>query len=134
MRSTSAPTAFRVGVRRSEKRKIWSEESMLGAMKAVAQGLPMYKASRDYGVPKSTLHDRVSGKVVHGVNPGPKPCLSRGEEKELDSYLKHCAKVGYGKHFFVLLNQLLLTEVSSDQVVLVTDGGIVSWNVNQTCR
>ena len=84
---------------------------MLGAMKAVAQGLPVYKASQDYGVPKSTLHDRVSGKVVHGVNPGPKPWLSRGEEKELGSYLKHCAKMGYGKHFFVLLNQLLLTEV-----------------------
>ena len=123
-----------MGVRRSEKRKIWSEESMLGAMKAVTQGLPVYKASRDYGVPKSTLHDCVSGNVVHGVNPGPKPCLSRGEEKELGSYLKHCAKVGYGKHFFVLLNQLLLTEVSSNQVVLVMDGGVVSWNVNQTCR
>ena len=57
----------------------------------------VYKVSRDYGVPRSTLHDRVSGKVVHGVNPGPKPYLSRGEEKELGSYLKHCAKVGYGK-------------------------------------
>ena len=86
---------------------------------------------------QETLHDRVSGKVVHGVNPGPKPYLNRGEEKELGSYLKHCAKVGYRKTrkmFFVLLNQPLLTEVSSDQVVLVMDGGVVSWNVNQTCH
>ena len=51
-RSASAPAAFRVGMRRSEKRKIWSEESMLGAVKAVAQGLSVYKASRDYGVPR----------------------------------------------------------------------------------
>ena len=93
-RSTSAPAAFHVGVRRSEKQ---SEECMLGAMKAVAQGLSVYEASRDYGVPRCTLHDHVSGKVVHGVIRGPKPYLSCGEEKELGSYLKHCAKVGYGK-------------------------------------
>ena len=52
---------------------------------------------RDFGVPRSTLHDRVSGKVVHGVKPGPKAYLDKEEEKELSSYLKHCAKVGYGK-------------------------------------
>ena len=57
----------------------------------------MSRASRDFGVPRSTLHDRVSGRVVHGVKPGPKPYLDNAEEKELGSYLKHCAKVGYGK-------------------------------------
>ena len=34
---------------------------------------------------------------MHGVKPGPKPYLDEPEEKELSSYLKHCAKVGYGK-------------------------------------
>ena len=34
---------------------------------------------------------------MHGVKPGPKPYLDEPEEKELSSYLKHCAKIGYGK-------------------------------------
>ena len=34
---------------------------------------------------------------MHGVKPGPKPYLDEPEEKELSSYLKHCAKVGNGK-------------------------------------
>ena len=48
-------------------------------------------------MPKTTLHDRVSGRVVHDINHGLKPYLNSAEEKELGSYLKHCAKVGYGK-------------------------------------
>ena len=46
---------------------------------------------------RSTLHDRIWERVVHEVKLGPKPCLNEAEEKELKSYLKHCAKVGYGK-------------------------------------
>ena len=30
------------------------------------------QAARDYGVPYTTLHDRLSGKITHGVNPGPR--------------------------------------------------------------
>ena len=43
------------------------------------------------------LYDRVSGRVAHGVKPGPEPYLSQTEEKELVGHLKHSAKVGYGK-------------------------------------
>ena len=55
------------------------------------------RAARDHGVPKTTLHDRVCGRVVHDINHGFKPYLNSAEEKELGSYLKHSAKVGYGK-------------------------------------
>ena len=39
----------------------------------------------------------MSGKVVHGTNPGPKPFLTAVEEKELSSFLVDIAKAGYGK-------------------------------------
>ena len=45
----------------------------------------------------TTLFDRIRGRVVHVTNPGPRPYLSMEEQKELGSYLKQCAKVGYGK-------------------------------------
>ena len=39
----------------------------------------------------------MSGKVIHGTNPGPKPFLTTVEEKELSSFLVDVAKAGYGK-------------------------------------
>ena len=96
-RSKSAPAVLCVGKRRPEKRKTWSEESMKAAMKAVSKGLSVNQALRYYRVLKTTLYDRVSGKVVHGVKPGPRPYLSPAEEEELGNYLKDCAKMGYGK-------------------------------------
>ena len=82
--SHSAPATCVVS---SSKRKQWTGERMTAALKAVEGA----RASRDFEVPRSTLHDCISRRVVHGVN------LNEAEEKELSSYLKHCAKVGYGK-------------------------------------
>ena len=45
------------------------------------------KAAKLYGVPPSTLKDRLSGRVVHDVNPGPKQYLTKQEEKELTDQL-----------------------------------------------
>ena len=70
---------------------------MTRAMKAVQEGQSISQAARVFGVPKTTLYDRVSGRVQHGTNPGPQSYLNSKEEKELSSYLKHCARVGYGK-------------------------------------
>ena len=49
-----------------------------------------------HGIPGQTIGDQVSGKVVHGTNPGPKPFLSTLEQKELSSCLVDVAKAGYG--------------------------------------
>ena len=35
-----------------------------------------------HGVPKSTLHDRISGNVTHGDKPGPDQLLSPAEKEE----------------------------------------------------
>ena len=50
-----------------------------------------------YGVPKSTLKDRLSGRVLHGRNPGPRPYLDSSEENELADFLVSSAECGYGK-------------------------------------
>ena len=70
---------------------------MTRAMKAVQEGQSISQAARVFGVPKTTLYDRVSGRVQHGTTPGPQSYLNSKEEKELSSYLKHCDRVGYGK-------------------------------------
>jgi len=70
---------------------------MKAAMEAVAAGQSVSETARKHGIPKTTLHDRVSGKVIHGVKPGPRPYLSPKEEGNLGLFLKQCAKLGYGK-------------------------------------
>ena len=115
-RSKSAPAALSVSPRMSKKRKQWSDESMRAAVKAVEEGDSVSEAARAHGVPKTTLYDRTSGRVAHGSNPGPRPYLSPGEEKELGAYLKHCAKVGYGKTRRDVLT--LVQSATSDRGVL----------------
>ena len=67
-------------------------------MKAVASGeCGVNRAALDYGVPCTTLKDRLSGRVEHGRKPGPAPYLNAVEEKELGEFLKSCASIGYGK-------------------------------------
>jgi len=46
------------------------------------------RAAVHYDVPRTTLKDRISGRVVHGTNPGAKPYLNKAKEKELS----HCGK------------------------------------------
>ena len=63
-------------------------------MKAVASGeCGINRAALNYGVPHTTLKDRLSGRVQHGR----KPYLNAVEETELGDFLKSCASVGYGK-------------------------------------
>ena len=83
---------------RPRKYKQWCEESMLGALKAVSEGaMGVNRAATEFGVPRTTLKDRVSGRVTHGSQPGRKPYLTNAEEKELHEYLIVCASIGYPK-------------------------------------
>lgn len=73
----------------------WSNESMVAAIKAVQEeGMGINRAALEHGVPRTTLKDRISGRVIHGTKLGPKPHLTQEEEKELVGFLVNC---GYGK-------------------------------------
>ena len=71
---------------------------MRDAMEAASsRDISANKAADMYGVPRSTLKDRLSGRVVHGVKPGPRPYLRESEERELVDHLKELAEIGLGK-------------------------------------
>ena len=77
------------------RHKDYDSEAMSKAMDAVLDGMSVRKAAETYGVPKSKLGDRVSGKVDVDAKPGPTPYLTTFEEEELASFLIRCAKIGY---------------------------------------
>ena len=82
---------------------------MKRAIEAIKGGLMgVSRASSNFGVPKTTLRDRIlgrvqhgrdriSGRVQHGSKSGPQPYLTEDEEEELASFLKQASQVGYGK-------------------------------------
>ena len=96
MRFASAPAVLCRARNRPSKCKTWINEQMAAAMDAVKHGTPIKMAAEAHAVPVSTLRDRINGRVVHGVKPGPKPYLSVGEEEELSTF-KTCSDIGYGK-------------------------------------
>ena len=71
---------------------------MIAAIKAFKEdGIAILRAANEHGVPRTTLQDRILGKVVHGTKPGPKPYLEQIEESELTNFLVDTAKAGFGK-------------------------------------
>jgi len=48
--------------------------------------MKVFTTAREYDVPRMTLQDQISGKVVHGKNPGPQPYLNKTEENELSNF------------------------------------------------
>ena len=81
---------------RDGPRKQWTDEAMARAINAVEQqGISIRRASEMYQIPRSTLHDHITGKVEHGSLPGPRRYLSIEEEEEIVTFLIRCAKIGY---------------------------------------
>ena len=92
--------------------KSWDEAKMDQALKAVTkEGKSIREAALHFGVPKSTLGDRVSGRVITGATSGPRAYLDRGEEEELVQFLLRCTDMGYAKsrkQVLALVRRLLL--------------------------
>ena len=83
---------------RGGRYKAWTEGHMERALKAViAEGFSVRQASEEFNVPRSTLGDRVSGRVIPGANSGPERYLTTAEEMELVQFLSRAAPIGYGK-------------------------------------
>ena len=84
--------------KRRGKRKQWTDPQMVSTLDTVlTKQLPAKKTARMYRVPLSTPKDRLSGRVIHGVKPGPTPYLASQEEKYLADHLILSGMVGYGK-------------------------------------
>lgn len=77
--------------------QMYSQEDLIAAVKAVKeQGMSTYKAADLYGIPKSTVHDKVMGKSnILFQRKGPPPLLSYDDEKKLVDYLLQMSSLGY---------------------------------------
>ena len=68
---------------------------MRKAIEAVSQGMSVRRAALDFNIPKSTLNDRISGRVIHGMLSGRPKYLTNTEEEELVRFLIRSSSIGY---------------------------------------
>ena len=96
---------------RPSKYKSWNGVKMAEAVSAVIQeGMSFRDAAVQFGVPKSTLGNRISGRVLIGATSGPQTYLDRDEEAELVQFILRCAEIGYAtsrKQILALVRRLL---------------------------
>jgi len=79
------------------------------------------QAALRFGVPKSTLGDRISGRVLPGASCGPKGYLTPEEEEELVNFLLRCAAMGYPKSRHEVL-ALVKRNLEKKRIAVVTSG------------
>ena len=102
--------------------RTWDKTSTKYAVEAVEKGESVRKAAELYNVPRSTLHDRVSGKTAKDARYGPQLYLTLEEEEELTRVLLQAAKIGYPhtrKQIIALVQQVvhnkgMMTTVTND--------------------
>ncbi|KAJ8968105.1 hypothetical protein NQ314_002460 [Rhamnusium bicolor] len=75
----------------------YSEEALRDALLQIRNNnFSVRKASRIYGVPKTTIHDRLSGRIAEKPRKmGPSPVLSTAEENVLVGWCINLAKCGF---------------------------------------
>ena len=81
-----------------KRRMLYDPDSLSQALVAVLEdGQTIRGAARLYGVPSTTLSDRVHGRVsIDCTKPGPSPTLSNFEEASLCEHVKYMSSIGYG--------------------------------------
>ena len=77
--------------------KDWDYEMMKLAIAGVSEGMYVRRAAYEFGVPKSTLQDRISGKVGLNAKSGPERYLDDNEEDKLVNFLLGCSRIGYAR-------------------------------------
>lgn len=79
-----------------KKRVQYKPEQMAMAINAVKSGMAKKAAAKLYQVPKTTLLDKLAGRVPEETTkPGTKPTLTKAEETTLVNYGKMMCEIGY---------------------------------------
>ncbi|KAJ8039126.1 Tigger transposable element-derived protein 2 [Holothuria leucospilota] len=80
------------------KYRQYNQDTVKKAVEAVVRKeLSLNKASKLYGIPRTTIQDKVKGLVPVEARSGPKTNLTMEEEDKLVSWATHMNEIGYGQ-------------------------------------
>lgn len=77
------------------QRKLYVQGEMEKAVEAVRAGMSIKSAAQRFGVPRSTLSDKVHNR--YPVTPKPRTILTTDEENKLEEWLTVSSRRGVGK-------------------------------------
>ena len=93
------------------------------AITAIERGTTVRRAAEMFRIPRSTLHDHMSGQVQQYAKQGPKSYLTTEEEEELANFfLLRCARTGYPHTRQQVIGIAQEIVNSKDMEVVVTNG------------
>jgi len=91
----------------------------------ISDKMGVNKAAEQYDVPATTLKDRISGRVKHGVKPGPQGFLT---PEELAEFLIDSCKMGNGKTKREVLKRLVEKKREKEGLEMVKFNGEGWWH------
>jgi hypothetical protein len=78
------------------RRATWTQDDMMKAYKAKTEcGMSIRQAAKKYGVPKSSLEDRLTGRVDVNAPIGGPTTFNKDEEKLMVQWLFEMQEIGY---------------------------------------
>ncbi|XP_029939799.1 uncharacterized protein LOC115382230 [Salarias fasciatus] len=90
------PNIRQIRQRQGERKtRLGAPEAMAGAMEEVHAGRLTIRQAAAHGVPKSSLSDRISGRVASDCKQGQMPLLSTIDENALVEYCLYSASYGF---------------------------------------
>ncbi|KAJ8036481.1 hypothetical protein HOLleu_20471 [Holothuria leucospilota] len=82
----------------TEKYRKYTQATLELAFAKIKNGeMTLRQAARLYSVPKSTLNDKLKGRVQLRAKSGPMTNISNAEEDRLESWLLKMSQIGYGQ-------------------------------------
>ena len=90
----------------ARKRGLYTHDNLCRAVQTVKNSrMSVRQASASYGVPRSTISDKILNKTsLDKCTPGPNTVLSHEEEEHLAKWAIQMAKIGYGREKQELLD------------------------------
>ena len=73
----------------------WTENEAEEPVNACHRGMLIRRAAEFYGIPKSTICDKLNGKMPMGCKKGPPMKLSLELEYRIKKWIVHMARIGY---------------------------------------
>lgn len=102
---------------------MWSENRLHLAYESVQRKkFSLRQAAEAFEVPKSTLHDWITGKVPFDKKSGPEKYLTDVEQAELVNFLIECARVGYARSRKDVLSLVQMVLKAKGKDVILSGG------------
>ena len=107
----------------------WMANEAEEAVNACCRSMSIRRAANFYGIPKSTMCDKLNGQTPMGQKKGPPTKLSPELENRIEKWIVHMARIGYGQTRTDILEKVeeLLNKLNIKKMFSDSNGPSIQW-------